>query len=220
MARSDKRRLVRVGAVLAACVAPLLAACNAIIGLSDFEKVECSGGVCDGGIDVNVPDAPRDAPTDSPTLVDGGGTAPVRWANFIMPNYDAGPDSGIPNAPTMSPTAGGLKETKSGLSWELGSDGNLQISYADAAKYCANKAGGPWRVPSRIELVTLLDYTKPTRRFDSQFKGQSGVYWTSSEVRPFSPTAPQHWTVDFNTGLVGKLDRSASAYVRCIEGAK
>ena len=85
----------RAAAVLVAAAVPAIVACNGLLGIDEYEKVACTGGFCDGGVD-----APRDATNDADRTappVDAQGTQPVAWAKFRMPNYleDGGPDANL-----------------------------------------------------------------------------------------------------------------------------
>lgn len=197
MARSE-RRLVLLGSTALLALSGL--ACNAILGLSDFDKVECSGpnGLScpdDAGIDVRV--TPTEAGTDAG---DGGpvtpGSPPAVWANWKMPSWDGGP------APTPTFVAGGsadeVLETTTNLVWRKDEQGNAD-SFEQAKAKCAALANGPWRLPKRIELVTLVDPTRgqtPAMIAPVFGSAKQAMYWTSSEVRP-STTPKQYWVVDF-----------------------
>ncbi|MDF2696509.1 MAG: hypothetical protein K0S65_4892, partial [Labilithrix sp.] len=94
MAPSKRGRLVPL---FGAGVALALLACNGILGISDYERGECSGGgLC---FDSGAPDGARDGAPDVLAL-DASGTKPVRWAHFVMPNYDAG--AATENVPTYA----------------------------------------------------------------------------------------------------------------------
>jgi hypothetical protein len=200
---------------------PLALACNQLIGLSDYGRVECNGGgVCtEAGASETGPDAPKDAPPVQ--LVDASGTKPVQWPQFRMPNYpqDGGPDV---NIPTYAPAAdGGLLDSVSKLVWREPIPQNEKgaKSYEDAQTVCAAAPGG-WRLPSRIELVTLLnlDVAKTTKIDDTFASTEPAPYWTTSQVRPDVGGARKHWTVDFaNGGLSQTLIVGQTANVRCIK---
>ena len=218
MARS-KRRLL--SALAGACVTSLVLACNGILGISDYTRGECSGGgVCEdaGDHDVVVVDASDGGPE---AKVDASGTKAVRWAQFKMPNYaqDGGPGE---NVPDYGPVAGGFQDSVSGLVWGEPIPEKGGKSYEDALKICAAiTTGGSWRLPSRIELVTLLDLGPNTSRKINvaKFASTEGMqYWTTSEVRPDVDGVRKHWTVDFSNGGLGQQDiNEGQAGVRCIK---
>lgn len=219
MARSDKRRLL--AAVAGASVASLVLACNGLLGLSDYTRGDCSGGACEDAGDFDVVDAPDSEPP-SPT-VDASGTKAVRWAQFVMPNYaqDGGPDV---NVPTYDPAiGGGLVDSVSKLVWlePMPDSASGPRSWAEAQQLCAGLSRGDvaWRLPSRIELVTLLDLDPSKgKKIDAVFRTAQGIqYWTASEVRPDVGGVRKHWTVDFSSGGLGQQDvATGQAGVRCI----
>ena len=84
------------------------------------------------------------------------------WAAWPMPNP---PSTGLPNAASYdtASTSGVVKDQVTGLWWQqtLGDNPSGQ-SWSAAGGYCAALALGghnDWRVPTRIELVSLLDFT-------------------------------------------------------------
>ena len=212
MARS--RRVAVLGG--AALVASALVACNAIIGLNDFEKGQCAGLRCDGGAEPDVYVPPPDSGPDA--QVDGGkGADPVSWARWRMPNYDGGADAALLPLSYSGPTNGEITDLVTGLVWrEDVVTGDL--TYDDAVAACA--ALGAWRLPKRIELVTLLDFARPDPfRANEKFKVKNVTVWSSSEVRPFTGGPDQkYWTVNFQTGAVSNdLPKSALAKALCVK---
>lgn len=203
-----------------ACAMPLVLACNGIVGLSDYKRGECSGGgICSdaGGTDVVTTEGGSDAGDSGPP---GKGAAPVSWARWRMPNY-AVADAGV--APKLEPGGQGeVNDTITGLVWRNKVEGNV-VSLEQALAACRNLApAGDWRVPKRIELVTLIDYghEKPfidTNAFGADFPATR--VWSSSEVRPFTGGAEQrYWTVDFNTGGVQpEKGTTAVAVTLCVK---
>ena len=202
---------------------PLVVACNGIIGLSDYTRGECSGGgVCgDGGLtDTLLGDGSPDVKIDAKT--DASGTLPVSWAAWPMPNYDAG--TPIDNSPMgYDPIANqGFEDRITGLVWRHPMPTSELVSYQKALEICS----GEWRLPSRIELVTLLDLGQSGAKIDPVFKVDAGTvqgaYWTFSEVRSVfrefgSDGERKHWVVDFGTGGLDKRDEGGQAAVRCVK---
>ncbi len=229
MAPSRRRLLFALGAC---ATTSLLAACAGIIGLDEFHKGECPGAVCEGGTDRFVPPPPPPPPGDGG---DGGGdagpgTPPVSWAQWPMPNYDAGAD--VENVPTYTVSGDGLTATDSvtGLTWLLpatGASPNVTLAQADA--FCKSQTAekGGWRLPTRIELVSLLEYGSTTGTLVAQpFAASTGSerHWTSSPERldKFGNVAPagmrRYWTVDFSSGDVGLFGETQSIAVKCVKG--
>jgi hypothetical protein len=189
-----------------------LVACSNLVGLDDYDKVVCTGLVCDGGTggrrDVQTSDAP-------PSDLDASGTSPVQWPRFRMPNYpqDGGPTE---NRASYSGDAGIIADNVSKLVWREPVEPGLFTFEEARAKCAAITAGGRWRLPSRIELVTLLDLRRRPS-IDPMFASTAEIaYWTSSEVRPY--TERRRWVVTF-TSTVGPETRNENerAGVRCIK---
>lgn len=220
MARSRSRRLL-TAAVVAAAVAPAVLACNGILGLSDFEKVECAGLKCgdseapdvlaiDGG-DASVDDAAPDA----------RGADPVTWAEWPMPNYGDAGSVVLPNQLSYEAVgADARRDTVTKLVWQKALT-TESAGYEQAVSACAAlTANGPWRLPKRIELVTLLDFGRTTSPFiDPGFGVAKLAVWTSSRGPRFDDDNPTYWIVDFNTGEVQPRTATGSdrAGVLCVK---
>ena len=205
---------------------PLALACNGIVGLSDYSRAECSGGgVCtDGGApDVFTPDGSPDAADGA---VDGGkGADPVSWARWRMPNYLL--DGSAPGtAPSLAAAGNEVNDEVTGLVWRKALEGgNALVTLEQAQEACRSIAPtGGWRVPKRIELVTLLDYGHGKPFIDENFfPGFAPTrVWTSSELRPFAGGPEQrYWTVNFDTGAVEtEIGTTPAAATLCVKGAK
>ncbi len=223
MARS---RIFVAGAVAAGSLA-CLAACNVVLGLGDYEKVGADGGAADAADERDValvPDAANDAPID----VEAGAYNPgFAWASWPMPNpandagypnqasYEAGADSGI------------VLDTLTQLQWEnIGANAPSKQTVSEAQTYCAGLAAtkfaghSDWRLPTRIELVSLIDYTRGVAAvtIDPVFVGTpADIFWSASPVG--APAMGTTWRVDFGTGEVHPSTASM-ARVRCVRGGK
>lgn len=217
MGRSKRRTLLAFVATMATFSA---IACNSLVGISDYDRGECSGGgVCSEVEGGPIPDAKTDtSSTDAPIIVgDAEGSRPVSWAQFRMPNYpqDGGPSD---NVHSYGPVTDGFKDNVSNLVWREPMTQTGPKSFSDAKTICALLPGG-WRLPSRIELVTLLDLGRSGTKIDPIFATtEAAEYWTISEVRTVGGVTTDRWTVDFNNGGVGKKNlNGGTAGVRCIK---
>jgi hypothetical protein len=229
MARSEPLRSRRGRLALGAAVAlalPFAVACNSLIGLSDFEKGQCAGARCpdEGGLVDQLVEGGTDAPQDAP--VDAKGADPVSWAKWPMPNYiEGGGGGGMPlSSPALVSVAGSgiVTDTVTKLVWRAAlAPGDFSATEAQSA--CAKLpgvSGGQWRAPKRIELVTLLDYSRPSPFVDRNVFTDLKNFkvWSTSEVRPFvagNPAQP-YWVVNFETGAVEPLAGDLSAKVLCV----
>lgn len=228
---SSKRR---VPVIALALVSASVVACNAILGLNDFEKV---AEPADASVDA-PPDqlAPDSSPDVGPPPIPSGTAPPVtRWARWHMPDAVQVPPYGGAGAkfgPSYSDAgpADFVVDNVTNLVWlkkVFPAD-----SFQQAVQRCAEAtpspgAGFKWRVPSRIELVTLLDHTKSGMdvRIDPAFNERidsgvvrpaGGAQWTGSVSYPVVDTV-NFWIVDFGNGQVRRSGTATS--VRCVRGA-
>ncbi len=234
----------RTALVAATSVAGSLLGCDAVLGLQNFHEVPCAfdcgaedaelreaageaEAMADAGmdsaaaVDVDAADVvDADAIVPDAGFDETGPTVTQRWARWPMPNPDAAiaPDSSTPLPNPMAYEAGAdsgvVRDAVTGLFWER-TDAPA-MDFAGAQSHC-DLSGPGWRVPTRIELVSLIDFTRSptidTTTFDA---GRAAAYWTSSVVpNDAGPDAQVHWTVSFATGLVDNSGSHAD-YVRCV----
>jgi len=207
---------------------------------------DCGADGGDGGGGIVAPDAtgdvvtiadagfeadavgPFDAPPGDAGIPEGGWPSPTAhelWAHWPMPNPDAsiGDDGGpLPNpmAYDAGPDGGSavVYDEVTRLTWFPQS---MQApTYEAAWGVCGDIAvqgAGPWRVPTRIELVSLIDFTQtPTTINGAVFPLVThDTYWTSSAVGGGDGSAG-YWTVDFSNGFVN--DEGAANNVLCVSG--
>jgi hypothetical protein len=133
---------------------------------------------------------------------------------FPMPNVAA---SGLPNPASYVANADGtVTDRVTGLTWEGAVDA-LNYTQEQAARRCTDKGVG-WRLPTRLELISLLDFTAPGPSVDETvFNTPLGAYWTSSSAGNAVPGSA--WAVA-NGGLpasVFPLDvMTGSALALCV----
>ena len=235
MAVSRKRATV----VVLGTISLALVACDTLLGLGSYDEVACAGH-CDSGPEGGLPmpdasdaamviesGADAEAGADGVTVPDGGyppATAPHElWAHWPMPNPDAsiGPESSTllphPMTYTLAADGGGVTayDVVTKLSWWR--QALSAMTYDAAGSACANVSpGGGWRVPTRIELVSLIDFTRTPTIETTTFLDAGGAHtWTSSAV-PGDGGPSEYWDVDFSTGLTGH--GSAPSQVICVSG--
>lgn len=103
-----------------------------------------------------------------------------------------------------------------GLIWERFPT-QQALSKADALAYCAGK-GGTWRLPTRSELTSIIDYSikSPSATIDSQaFPGAPANNHWSSSVYTGQPGFA--WTVAFSTGTTHWAIDAYVFNVRCVK---
>ena len=200
-------------------------ACSVLIGLDKFDKVDC--GTCSPDAEAGVDDAADALPPPDAQLGDVESN-PTVWASWPMPNpvYDAGlaadaDPSGVHFADYDAAVPGSVFDGWTGLIWSLTTKD--QVSQQGAADYCTNLMvlSQKWRLPSRIELVTLLDFTGSGVYVDPLFLVDGGAkassYWTSS---PDRTDINQYWAVDFGAGAVVTSSATNAKNVICVTGGK
>jgi hypothetical protein len=113
------------------------------------------------------------------------------------------------------------------LLWERKMRKGAEVLTFDAAKAFCEKASFPgypggFRVPKRIELASLVDYTKTTPLYwdvnafplaNEMSSDNEAEFWSSSS----SAMSPDDaWVVNFNNGFVTTVSRDLQRNVRCV----
>lgn len=72
-----------------------------------------------------------------------------------------------------------------------------------------------WRLPTRIELLSLVDYTRSEPAVDPAGfpHAPSGAMWTST---PSASKADDFWAVNFQDGTVSTFSKAVPFYVWCV----
>jgi hypothetical protein len=142
--------------------------------------------------------------------------APNAWARWVMPNPAR---SGLPNPAsyTVSHSGNQVTDNVTGLIWQRNLDSRF-YGWEEAKQYCAcltiDGVGG-WRLPSRIELVSIADWTTSGPSIDSNAfpSTPSDSFWTSSVL-----TGPGlGWLVYFGTGFTSYSDMGSLYRARCTQ---
>jgi hypothetical protein len=103
------------------------------------------------------------------------------------------------------------------LRWQRATAG-APTDLRTAEQYCAELPNGPWRLPVRLELLTLLDLARGSAPFlDVEIFGQvqDGPFWSST---PVAGAPDRRWTVSFSSGVTAP-SAAPQAQVRCVKGA-
>lgn len=188
-------------------------ACEQILGLGDYQEGDgappCDACTTDASIDVT--DA---GPADVFQLPDGVSEA-SSWARWRIQNAaievaDGAPDSSLAAFVLVADAGVIFDNVSKSLTWNANTPVDGGSTFEQAFAWCAGLPGGNWRLPTRIELVTLLDTTRTgsgTAFVSPVFDGVvvTRPYWTSSYERPVSG---KYWFVNF---LDGNVERSLPA---------
>ncbi len=113
-------------------------------------------------------------------------------------------------------------DNATGLQWQddyTDNSGTIKTAnWADAATYCANLNldGSGWRLPSKHELKSLVDYSRSIPAIDPTFQNTaSSNYWSFTTGASDASSA---WIVGFDNGGANWGGKSDGLYVRCVRG--
>jgi hypothetical protein len=187
-----------------------------------------SGPAIDAGspADAGEPARATDGGGACPSLTGPADNAYPRWP---MPNP---PASALPHPFDYTDQGDGtVLDHVTGLVWQKSVQKATQsFTWTAARAYCSGltlpaPAGSTWHVPTRIQALSLVDYTT-LAAMDGPFVGSgqppSGMYtWTSTPwVVSQIATKPQDaWMVNFGGGgglTSNAAAQSATEYVRCV----
>jgi hypothetical protein len=161
---------------------------------------------------------PSASENDAATITNGpsdGISADCQTGGFTMPNP---PSAGLPNQASYTNNGDGtVTDNVTGLVWEGSADATT-YTQADAEQHCQAKAGG-WRLPTRIELVSLIDFTiaspGPTINGAAFPNATADPFWTSSSS---AATTDYGWNVTFYIGDANLGYNKGASKVRCVRG--
>ena len=131
------------------------------------------------------------------------------------------PLAGLPNPQSYdTKTPGVVVDRVTGLMWQRNLP-NKFFTFADAGPECERLALAghhDWRLPSRIELVSLIDTTRTQPSINQEaFPGTpSDWFWTSSLAVDDPSSA---WYVYFYFGYPKTDDMTSQFSVRCVRSA-
>ena len=137
-------------------------------------------------------------------------TVSFAWANWHVPaqppsNYTSG--------------SGAVTDNVTGLVWQQPA-ASLTYTWPAAITYCqglslGGVSAGGWRLPTRIELLSIVDSTKSNPAINQAFfpNTSANLFWSSS---PYVYSAGLAWVVNFYDGSSYYTDTSNSHSVRCV----
>jgi hypothetical protein len=131
----------------------------------------------------------------------------------------------LPNAASYADLGDGtVRDNVTGLVWQKTVTTAQAYTWAAASPYCSSLtlAGRTWHLPSRIELLSIVDFTRNPGINPTAFPDTPGgkYHWTSTPwvVSQISTKPQDAWIVNFSDS---GLDSNAAAqtdteYVRCV----
>jgi hypothetical protein len=132
-----------------------------------------------------------------------------------MPNPAS---TGLPNPSNYTVDAGVVTDNVTELMWQLDLP-NQPYDWVDANGYCRTLSLGgyeDWRLPTRIELASLVDYTVRDPAIDATaFPAASSAWFFTSSPGAASPS--EYWLVEFVEGSATFNILGSS--VRCVRSA-
>jgi len=150
-------------------------------------------------------------------------------ANFRMPDTNqilsstttTGEDSDYTiNPPLYSDnTNSTITDNVTTLVWQQADGGTM--TWAAAITYCADLVLGgqtDWRLPNRIELVSLIDHGNAITINDIFPTPFASFYWSST---PYADDTTYAWELYFGYGFLGNgLKTKSTNYARCVRGVQ
>jgi hypothetical protein len=201
---------------------------HAWLALGAFTTCACTGSAELDGLDEPAPGAEN--ALDAPDAPDGTGCAPAVGIEYSracwpMPNPAS---TALPNPSSYTDLGDGtVRDDVTGLIWQKSVTSTQTFTWQEAKDYCASLtlAGREWHLPTRIELLSIVDFTRTSPAIDVHaFPGTPGgkFHWTSSPwVVSQLPSKPQYsWIVNFYEGLASNAgDRTKRQYARCVSSS-
>lgn len=194
----------------------LAAGCNAILGINPPSQRSRDAGwfVAASPDDAGFENADAGLELDAGPAKLPPATHP--WAVWSMPNPAT---THLPNPQSYVPADGIVTDQVTQLQWQQVAD-TTSFTWTQASAHCAelrvNHLGG-FRVPSRIELLSLIDFTVPQPTIDASAfpDAPAARFWSAS---PYQGAASSAWGVSFafTDGLVYQDKVEAKYLVRCV----
>jgi hypothetical protein len=138
------------------------------------------------------------------------------WAEWPIPNSQADVAAGAPNLESYTDNGdGAVIDNITGLMWQQAVP-EATYNWNFAVFYCKNLtlAGhSDWRLPSLIELASIIDFASPSLVNDT-LGSASTMFWTSTLLGPQSSSM---WGIGFSqASMIGYMSGSNSYSVRCV----
>ncbi len=162
---------------------------------------------------------------------DGNGGSPSpdtgcgshKWACFPMPNI---PTSGLPNPASYQDRGDGtIYDEVTGLLWEAEPPAS-EGSWDDALNYCESLSLGgmdDWRLPTRIEITTVLDYSRPGWSSEAFSSAAGGFHRSASDwiltinQQGAGAGTDFAWAFNMSDGIVSNAySKVSGARYRCV----
>ncbi len=147
--------------------------------------------------------------------------------------YDFGPLAGQINCPSEGRQLYGQDANYEGpqLAYEVNGDGTITDlntnliwqqytppphTWEGAVSYCSTSTftdANDWRLPSKMELQSIVDYSQFNPASNSSFLSQSAGYWSAT---PVANSTNRAWAIYFEQGNDEQETMGSSNHVRCV----
>lgn len=175
---------------------------------------------------------PNSCTEDYPCERDQGGGLICRGQHADWPMPDALPGARVAPRYDVDALPGVVRDTVTGLSWQREVPATLpgcsgrestvgdSCTWDEARAYCAglSLAGEGFRLPTKVELESLLDFRPEVRTLDPEIfflTSESLPYWTGSTYLS-TESRSRAYAVSFSTALTNSEEKQRSLAVRCV----
>ncbi|HZL19861.1 MAG TPA: DUF1566 domain-containing protein [Polyangia bacterium] len=140
------------------------------------------------------------------------------WAEWPMPNGEQSYINGAPNLESYTDNGDGtITDNVTLLMWQK-TVPTTMYAFSAAVTYCSTLTVGNyggWRLPSSIELVSIVDYDAVSPAINVAFPSTpSNYFWSATSV---GGSSSKIWAVLFGDGSNTTVDTSAGMLnVRCV----
>lgn len=119
-----------------------------------------------------------------------------------------------------------ITDTNTGLMWQKATLATTQ-NWEGAILACEALSlsdFNDWRLPSKAELMSIVDYSKYNPVVDAKFTTENNYYWTSTTYAKAdegsTTTFSKAWAVKFEDGTVEGMPKTDKYYVRAVRGGQ
>lgn len=119
-----------------------------------------------------------------------------------------------------------IKDKKTNLMWQKISakgDEDKGMTFEDAVSYCENlELGGfkDWRLPSRNELMSLVEFNLKAPAIDPLFLDMTDDVWYWTSTTFYNAFEKYAWSINFYSTGFGYLTKADLQWVRAVRGGK
>jgi hypothetical protein len=119
------------------------------------------------------------------------------------------------NLAHYTPTAEGIRDDITQLEWQDTVNANSKIKQGEAIQYCKDLGSG-WRLPTRLELASLVDWTRTGPTIDPMFAGTPAQWFWTSSIFACNPNSAYY--VGFDKGSTHPISPDTQNFYRCVRG--